>query len=370
LLIDGNPFMPIGLFVGNISKTDIKRWAGHFNCVMSYSCSNLKFKDSSKEGLEAVREVLDELSRNNIKIIFSIKDIYDGYPNADKKWMLYGAKSADESVKLIVNTFKDHPAVMAWYICDELGSNWIDELEKRKYLVNSLDMKHPTWAVYYKYQELPFFASTCDILGVDPYPIEKPGNHNMLLVKKNMDAANKSFRTNDGIALWSVPQFHNLGNYDWRAKENYEYKLKNFATPSKEEMQSMCLLMAIMGSKGFIGYSYFDIFPRKTEEEKRWLEICDIAELLKELAPFILSPQNSFEIIVENKQGNVLAKAFLDEDKRIKILIAGIGPGKSEAIMTIPQNINLTSRFGRTKSLTSNKYIFQGEGICSDILDK
>lgn len=366
-IVDGKPYLPIGLFTGHLSRKDIKRLAlSPFNCLISYSIS-LKFPDSKKEGLDAVREVLDELAKNNIKVIYSIKDLYDGYPTIDKTWKLYGAQSADESVNIIVNEFKDHPAILAWYVCDELGGNWTERLEKRRYLVNSLDGKHPTWAVYYKFQELPFSSSTCDVMGIDPYPIESPGKHNMELIKIAMTAIARA----GNPAVWTVPQIFNRGNYNKLAEDNREFRAKNYADPTEEEMRSMCLLMAMKGAKGFVGYSYFDLFTKDAmpDADKRWPEVCRVGEMLKALAPFLLSEKEAPSITVETKQGEVFAKAFADDKGNVKVLIAGIGPGKAEAVISLPQNINLKSRFGGTKLSSPGRYLFQGNDICSDILE-
>ena len=368
-LVDGKPFVPIGFFMdGFMTRDDVKRLSGTpFNCLMPYWSVDLRFKDTGKNGIETVREVLDELAENNIKVIFSIKDMYDGFPNAGRVWRLYGCSSTDDSVKFLVNQFKNHPALLAWYTCDEFGSNWIGMLEKRRYFVNSLDPWHPTWTVYYKYQSLSLFFSTSDVIGVDPYPIERPGSHNMALVKKCMDATKK---VSGNAAIWAVPQFFNMGNYNKPADTDREYRLKNFADPTEEEMRSMCLLMAIEGAKGFMAYSYSDLFCRGGEADsaRRWSEVCRVGKVLQELVPFIVSEKDGPAVKIECKEGEVLAKAFEDDNGRIKVLIAGIGPGKSEAFITLPQNA-LKSRFGGTTSSEPGRYMFRGNDICSDILE-
>lgn len=365
-IVDGKPYLPIGLFTSDLKREDVKRLASSpFNCLMSYSVS-MKFPDSKKKGLDAVREVLDELAKNNIKVIYSIKDLHDGYPTIDRRWKLYGANSADESVKIIVNEFKDHPAILAWYTCDELGHNWTEKLEMRRYLVNSIDGKHPTWAVYYKFPELSFYTSTCDVMGIDPYPITNPGRHNMELVNIGTSAAENTGNT----AIWGVPQFFNKANYVPHVKGNRELRAK-YSDPTEEEMRAMCLMMAIKGSKGFVGYSYFDLFTKDAmpDADKRWPEVCRVGEMLKGLAPFLLAEKAGPSVTVERKQGDVFAKAFADEKGNVKVLIAGIGPGKSEAVINLPQNMTLKSRFGGTKLSSPGKYVFQGNDICCDILE-
>jgi len=59
-------------------------------------------------------EYLDELARRNLKIIYSIKDVYGGHPLAPEPscW-------AEENIVARWWNFRDHPALLAWYLNDE-----------------------------------------------------------------------------------------------------------------------------------------------------------------------------------------------------------------------------------------------------------
>lgn len=372
--VDGAPFMPIGVYMHGISRADIRRLANSpFTCVMPYNAMSLKFDDSKKSGVAAIREVLDELDKHHIKIIFSIKDAFDGYPKPNSVWN-YEGKNEEEFTKWIVGSLKDHPSILAWYIYDEPpGHEWLPRLEKRRRLVNALDKSHPTWIVYGEIGELPLFTSASDVMGLDIYPIRSPGKSDMSQVARNMNAAEKAFcaPTSAGGAIWGVPQFFNWGNYDKKAQIDHAYRQKSFVDPTEEEMRSICLLMAIKGAKGFIGYSYFDLFMRGAEPDagKRWPEVCRVGETLKELEPFIMSGEKTIETTVLQTEGEVFTKCLSDGKGHLKVLIAAPGPGQVKAQIDIPTEMYLKSKFGRTEYLASGKYLFRGDGVCCDILE-
>jgi hypothetical protein len=73
-----------------------------------------------------------------------------------------------------VNTFKDHPALLAWYIADEPNGNKIspDSLVKIYKLIKETDPWHPVSVVFMA----PFlsslkYADAMDIVMADPYPV-------------------------------------------------------------------------------------------------------------------------------------------------------------------------------------------------------
>jgi hypothetical protein len=55
-----------------------------------------------------------------------------------------GAKGETAVITKVVETFKDHPSLLAWYLCDELPVSMKERLEKRRALVNRLDPFHLT----------------------------------------------------------------------------------------------------------------------------------------------------------------------------------------------------------------------------------
>ncbi|MCX6968662.1 MAG: hypothetical protein NTV93_00720 [Verrucomicrobia bacterium] len=112
--------------------------------------------------------------------------------------------------------------------------------------------------------------------------------------------------------------------------------------------------------------------------------------MLRELEPFLLADKPAPELKLEVEKGEVVAREFRDTEGNVRILIAGVGPGESQALITTsaepplkssgtfwsrflsflskPAPQPLQSRYGKCLPLGDNKYRFTGTGICSDIL--
>ena len=130
----------------------------------------------------------------------------------------------------------------------------------------------------------------------------------------------------------------------------------------------MVLLDAIYGAKGFLFYSFCDLSrgPDKDQFARRWPAICKMANLLKKLEPFILSDQKPESVAIKVVSGDVAAQKFIDNQGNIKVLIAAVGPGKAEAILSnLPAG--LISESNRTQ-FSNNSYTFTDNDISYDIL--
>ena len=88
----------------------------------------------------------------------------------------------DHSIELLqVEQFRNHPAILSWYIADEpdgAGSSEgqpigipVADVRAAYELVRSLDPYHPVSLVLNCKYSAPLYADATDILMVDPYPV-------------------------------------------------------------------------------------------------------------------------------------------------------------------------------------------------------
>ncbi|MGD9211050.1 MAG: hypothetical protein PVI90_09740, partial [Desulfobacteraceae bacterium] len=307
--VDGELFLPVGLYFGVIQREDLEQLEGTaFNTILSYDSLNMKFYDTSKDGIEATKEVMDAFHDQGIKTIFSLKDVFEELPN-NKPASWNGETTADGIVTKAVQAFSDHPALLAWYICDELSAEHADALINRNMLVNNLDPYHPTWAVFYQFSDLPLYRNGFDLLGVDAYPIVNDNSDSMEIIDEAMYHSQRAIGSKQGMSLWTVPQIFNWGVY--KAGNDPETYSTKYRYPTEEEMRSMALYMALRGSKGFIFYSFFDLLqgPDEDQFETRWPEVCRVGTMVSELAPFLLSDADAPSVTVTVHEGNVEAQA-------------------------------------------------------------
>jgi hypothetical protein len=246
-------------------------------------------------------------------------------------------------------------------------------LERRR-LINRIDPWHPTWTLTYRYDDFPYYGISGDTIGVDPYPISELSDkkQDIKVVKIAMDAGNTT-----GLPVWVVPQIFNWGVYKI---PNDKETLAKAHFPTLEEMRAMTLYSTVLGAKGFVFYSNFDIIQKYDSlfspgtGEREWAKVVEMVQSVKELEPFILSTKKPVPIPVESEpKGMVEAGVLLDDYGHFRIIIIGIG-GKVKSIFTLPENLRqlnsepLRSKFGKTKFLGNGKYEFITENVDSDIL--
>lgn len=364
--VSGKKFLPVGVYTNGIKPEYIDIIAkSPFNTVLPYGSMKWKLTQEKKYSIATIKSLMDKFAEKDIKVIFSVKDVWKKSKWPQLAW--FGAKGETEVIKKVVETFKDHKALLAWYIADELPPDMNHDLTARKNLVNSLDSSHLALSVYCHYS--PLYVGTCNIFGADPYPVTFHGEdkNTMVLVLNALDKIKAMYAPNPHPPLWAIPQAFNWGNYS--AKNDKEYYSK-YRFPTAQELRSMNFLYIIYGAKGFIFYSFMDLFrgPDKKQFDKKWPVMCEAAKQLKDLQGFILSDYPAVTPKVKVLKGDVKAKLLKDENGKYALIIAAVGPGPAKAEITVPKALKLKSKFGKTRAVSTDKYLFEGSNIDSDLL--
>ncbi len=369
-IVDGKPFMPLGVY-GFADEANYRRLkeAG-FNCLQLYNSLGLKGNVDHEDPIKNVREGLDLIDKNGLKLIFSLKDQFPHH-GARKKWG--DAEGIDAVSELAVNTVKDHPALLAWYVSDEDMRKDVPLVVDLRRLISRNDPWHPTWTLTYRYEDLPYYGISGDVIGVDPYPIsDKPSEQSIKLVKRAMAAGRST-----GLPVWVVPQIFNWGVY--RLKNDPQAFAESHF-PTLEEMRAMPLYAAVLGAKGFVFYSNFDICQRYDKllpgsGAREWPKVVEMVKSVKGLEPFVLSTKKPLEIAVESEPKDAVeAGVLFDEAGNFRVIVIGTG-GKAKGTFTLPKSVtdlkngSLRSKFGKTKFIGDNRYEFSVEAVDSDILE-
>jgi len=353
LLVGGKPYMPLGLYTQQVDEAELELLAASpFNCIMPYPGPEMKLSNSKLVGDAAVAEVLDLCAEKGIKVLFSLKDLYRG--------------EDDKTVVRLVERFKNHPALLAWYICDEASVEKIPQVAKRRRLVNRLDPFHPTWSVFYQWPDFYRYVSCQDVFGNDPYPINNRDDAHIL----GTDHSTRAAEALD-MPLWSVPQIHHTGLYNSKWKQDPIPYFSTLRAPNEEEMNTICLLEAMRGAKGFVMYSLFDLKrgPDKLQFERRWPEVCRVAERLKKLEPYLLSTSPAPAVANRVSKGKIYARAFRAPDGSTRVLVCQVSSGAGEAELVIGDGeTGYLSENGRTVEVSPGVYRFFGTDTTFDLL--
>ena len=268
-IVDGEPFFPLGMFSSvRMRRDDYVK--GPFNTIASYL------------PLDAVE--MDFFHTNGIKVIYSVKDMHPGMPERTPSTVTDEA-TASAYVHGIVNAFRSHPALLAWYANDESTIERFDALRTRQTLLERIDPDHPTWTVLYQYDMMRAMAPTFDILGADIYPVPATPLSDVTAGARKTSDAMLGLRP-----MWHVPQC-----FDWGLFRDDKPGAPPNRMPTVEEMRSMSWQFIAAGANGLIYYGFSTIMPQKRKDgtpfsfDRAFADVCTVADEVRQYIPVLLS---------------------------------------------------------------------------------
>jgi hypothetical protein len=269
-----------------------------------------------------VRRYLDYLASRKLELIYSLKDVYAG-----TTWFagsMLGFTGEDSIVDGVVRTFRDHPAILAWYLNDELPILMRDRLEARQRRVHELDPNHPTWSVINELADLPSYLATADVLGTDPYPVpDKPVTMAAEWTQQTNDAS-------DGMRpIWMVLQaFDPL---------NYRKSPQTLRAPTLGEELVMTYLALIHGAHGLMYYSYDDLERDRAGFDRRWADLLVVGREVQQLEPALLSIAAPAKVTVTPGGAAVQFAVRADDAGNTYVLLANPDSAQGTAArITVP----------------------------------
>jgi len=378
MIVKGKPFLPLGLYAGGTNAEDLAFWEkSPFNFVMPYGGPKLKYPGEWKKDDDTgnLHRALDRLHRSGLGFACNLIASYPNLKYILANWDGTRVRGINAVVDAISDTVKDHPAMLVYYTCDELPAKRGPEIEARRLQLRRRDPRHPSMAAYFQYPDLPYYGNGQDIIGLIFYPVVGPKSNSMELILSNLEAARRVLSDRNGnMSVWAIGQAFNWGSYvpDRNRFEN------DYRFPTRDELTAMSVLAAIEGVKGFLFYSYHTLrYVRGclNENEKliefcdTWPAVCSMGKTIRELEHYILSTRKAPKADIKVLKGKIRAKAFLSEDgKSLRLLVAGVGPGPAEALLSIPGWSDLSSLTGKSLKRPDGRYHFHGKDICYDIL--
>jgi len=250
-LVGGKPFFPLGMYLGKVNEPELKTYAeGAFNLVLPYELPD--------------RAQMDLCEKYGLKVIYNVvgRDLSDG---------------------TFLARFKDHPALLAWYLNDEKPVSERDNLTAACQAVARHDPNHPSYSVISRYDQTRSYLPTSDVLGSDVYPLY---TQPIAQVTECMTAVRRGLM---GLKpMWHVVQVHDKAAYAENPKAPGVSRPPTFV-----DMRNMAWQALAGGANGLIFYSYFDLIRMNevTSFAQRWGEVKDIAAEIKAHEDFFLSAE-------------------------------------------------------------------------------
>ncbi|MBD3291722.1 MAG: hypothetical protein GF393_02265, partial [Armatimonadia bacterium] len=271
ILVDGEPFFPIGVYHCSPAHYPMLAEAG-FNCVQGKGPRNL----------ERFGESLDAAAENGIMV--DVPLYADGQVLANMSESLAG-----------IEAYADHPAVMCWKIIDEpdIREDIVDEVARAYVQLKAADRVRPIELTLCQPPGFGYWADFCDIMQVDPYPL--PANP-LTMVSDWLDTAKA------GLEPWQ-----NL-----TAVLQSGWKHNPFNQPTPEQARSQVYLALIHGAKGIFWYSFRDPGWR-LEETPLWDAFPAINAELKTLSMPVMVGESDERVSVTSPDEVVHWRAWEHE---------------------------------------------------------
>jgi len=274
LVVEGLPFFPFGFYAYSPVQPTLpeEEVVKGFNMMSPYQVVEGKT-------LKDRKAYMDRCATLGMKVNYNLLSIAGGGGVGHKDHKRLSHKKRIKLLQKEVETFKDHPALLSWYISDEPVGQGVpaDSLVEAYTLIKQLDPYHPISVVFMTPSMAKEYSHVMDIVMADPYPIphgkvdEVAGTAAMLNAEFFMEKP-----------VWIVPQA--FGGNEWWERE-----------PTPQELRAMTYLGIVndaMGIQYFIRHG-LNSFPKSTIA---WNECASMALEIAELTPYLFTSEPEPEI--------------------------------------------------------------------------
>jgi hypothetical protein len=293
LIADGLPFFPYGFYCGPVSDLPEREVVHGFNLIGPY-------QDNLPAGYAVRKAYMDRCAAIGVKVQYGVNSLIGSGHNGSK-----GLDKTDEEkleiLKSEIIAFRDHPALLSWYINDEPDGQGRPPavLEAAYALIHELDPWHPVSVVFMLPSKAAEFKNTMDIAMTDPYPIPGPADRVLEDVNKYIQAYQYE------KSVWLVPQA--FGGSEMWPRE-----------PTAHEIRLMTYMGLVSGAKG-IQYYVHSAGNTNPQSVSAWSACSDIAVETAQMASFLLSADAA--PLVRTTDPKILTKAFRYKDNVLVIAV-------------------------------------------------
>lgn len=302
-----------------------------FNTIMSYRVPT--------------DEQMDTFAKHGIKAIVGFSNYFYGLAKE--------FKTQDEEYDFFtnsINRLKGHPALLAWYLHDEIPLGYLPRLKVRQRLAHELDPDHPTWGVVCLPYNTGFLLETFDICGNDPYPVYHDGKKDLYKSWHWPQLSRQLTCRSRGV--WQVPQAFSWANYQKLAEVKGESR-----TPTFDEMRTMAYQQIAGGANGLLFYSFHDVHTTMRKDPKvgsvLWDDIRRVAREIRERERIWLADETDSVCVTGPKKVKASLRAFRCDGAEFILVASGESAASTVEISFKSGSRSLWSLFGSTISLKS-----------------
>ena len=333
LIVNGRPWVPQSVYAdyGSVERVVEEEATQGINAISPYLDGDA---EGRRQGREKLMKLFDRCAQVGLKVQLDVR-FASQEPQDEAKWAW---------LKEEVAAFRDHPALLSYYLADEPELGWAtpEQCERGYQKLKELDPTHPVTMVFCQSQAAARYAKGMDIIMTDPYPIP---NGPITNVVDFCDGIRRD--TFDALPLWIVPQA--FGGGEWWQRE-----------PSRQEMRAMTYLALIHGCKGV------QPFIRRPptvnpSSPSLWGEIRRLMLEISQLTPALCSPEEAPRVTSATPQLHVTA--FMDRGA-VTILAASVEN------KPLPLELSVAAPFdGNAEVMFENRTVAVAGGKLNDMID-
>jgi hypothetical protein len=333
LVVNGLPFVAQACYadvttVDQVAETEAP-WA--FNLMSPYLTNDLAERRQYRAGF---RKFMDRCAEVGVRVQLGML-LASHAPQDEAKWAF---------VKEEVEAFRDHPALLSYYLADEPELGWAkpEECEAGYRRLKELDPWHPVTMVFCQAAAAARYAKGMDICMTDPYPVP---NGPITSVTDFCTSIRHDLA--DSMPLWVVPQ--TFGGGEWWRRE-----------PSRQEERVMTYLSLIHGAKGIQYFIRRPVVVNPTSPDL-WSECRRLMLELSQLVPALASPEKPPVVRCDAPPVNVAA---FRERGAITVLCANV------TNQPLPFTVTLDQLWtGKAEVLFENRTVAVDQGRLRDMID-
>jgi hypothetical protein len=338
LIVNRLPFFPFGFYCyspvyPSLPEEEVVKG---FNMMSPY-------QKIIPETLKERKAYMDRCAELGMKIHYNLLSVSGGGGVGSK---IEGLSEEEKRVRMIaeIKTFRDHPALLGWYISDEPNGTSVtpEQLEEIYRTIKENDPWHPVSIVFMSpFLSAKKYSSALDIVMADPYPIP-----DFPVTKPGEVAGELRTEFRGKKPFWLVPQAFGGGEL-WSRE------------PTIQEIRSMTWQSIINGATGI---QYFvrqglNYFPKSAAT---WSECGRMATEVAELTPWLLSDEETMPVASYSK--NVLVTSRVHNGQLIVMAVNRI----NEPVSTSFRVTGMHN--GKARVLFENRYVSVKDGVIDDKL--
>ncbi|WP_158798346.1 carbohydrate binding domain-containing protein [Pedobacter sp. L105] len=338
LIADGLPFLPFGFYCGPVGDLPEREVVHGFNMVGPY-------QDNLPSSYASRKKYMDRCAQLGVKVQYGVNSLVGSGHNGEKGL----DKSDQEKLALLkqeVLAFRDHPALLSWYINDEPDGQGRPPkvLEEAYQLIHELDPYHPVSIVFMMPSKAADFRNTMDIAMTDPYPIPGPADK----IMEDLKQYNEAYRYEKSV--WLVPQA--FGGQEMWPRE-----------PTGQEMRLMTYMGLISGVKG-IQYYVHAAGNLNPQSVSAWSACSDVAVETAQMTSFLLSGDEAPAI--KTNDPKILTRTFLYKGN---LLIIAVNNENKPKLFTLDVAVKDSSLNHQAELWFENRTVPFEKGHINDIID-